>query len=283
MWPALIGAGASLLGGILGKPKERSAEQNSREALLGQAAGARKAAEKYGFNPLTLLGVSSAVGPSESSAYMGSAIADAGMMLADGLQRRQDELGQISQLEQQNRELQERVQSLTLRPRVGGVYAQREAVPSVAAAVLADDMQEGGGLLGPGRVSPDPGRPLARRTAENTPRVLVYDPAGKPMYIPANMAAQSELMNFDVLGGQGMEDLFGETGDLVTGLQMAMGLSQGTLTGVSGGVQVGSQAPRYGVRPEPVPPLGLPRPAPRIRPASRYPYWHGRPGQAWSW
>ncbi|MBW7921368.1 MAG: hypothetical protein H3C51_04625 [Rubellimicrobium sp.] len=145
MWPDLIRAGGSLLGGILGRPRQTSARENSRGALMGQAQGARDAAEEYGFNPLTLLGVSSAVGPSESSAYMGSAIADAGMILADGLAKRQDEVGAVSQLEQQNRELQEQVRSLTLRPRVGGVYAQREAVPTTRAALGArgDENPEG--------------------------------------------------------------------------------------------------------------------------------------------
>jgi len=56
---ALIGAGASLLGGILGKPKEKSARTNSYDGIMGQAQGARDASEKYGFNPLTLLGASS--------------------------------------------------------------------------------------------------------------------------------------------------------------------------------------------------------------------------------
>lgn len=128
---SLIGAGSSLLGGIFGKPKQVSARTNSRQGILGQAQGAREAAEKYGFNPLTLLGVSSPLGPSERSNYMGNAIAEAGLMLADGVAKRGEKAGLLSKLEAQNEELREQVQSLTLRPKVGGIYAQREAVPAI--------------------------------------------------------------------------------------------------------------------------------------------------------
>lgn len=134
---ALIGAGASLLGGLFKKkPKEKSAEQNSREAIFGQASGARDAGEKYGFNPLTLLGASSALGPSysESANYMGNAIADAGMILADGLARNK-EAGQLSQLKEQNEKLRKQIQDQTLRPKVGGIYARRQVTPTTAQAL----------------------------------------------------------------------------------------------------------------------------------------------------
>lgn len=139
MWDAVIGAGASILGGIFGKskkPKEKSAEQNSREAIFGQASRARDAGEKYGFNPLTLLGASSALGPSysESANYMGNAIADAGMILADGLAKKK-EAGQLSQLKEQNEKLRKQIQDQTLRPKVGGIYARRQATPTMAQAL----------------------------------------------------------------------------------------------------------------------------------------------------
>lgn len=186
MWPTLIGAGAKLLGGILGKPKQVSARTNSRNALMGQAQGAREAAEKYGFNPLTLLGVSSAVGPSEQANYLGQSIADAGMMLADGLAKRGEAATAQSALEQENAALREQVQSLTLRPRVGGIYAQREAVPTTRAALGGASNALGrsggrsgvdGGVGGAGDgVSPDALRPLTdispldpRREVDNAP------------------------------------------------------------------------------------------------------------------
>lgn len=132
---SLIGAAGSLLGGIFGKPKRVSAEKNSRDAIMGQAQGAREASDKYGFNPLNLLGASSAVGPSESSNYMGTAIANSALMLADGLSKRQDRIGQVAALEKSNEELRLQVRELTLRPKFGGIYAQRQAVPSLGAAL----------------------------------------------------------------------------------------------------------------------------------------------------
>lgn len=133
--PALIGAGGALLGGIFGKPKRTSAQQNSRQGILGQAQGAREAAEKYGFNPLTLLAASSPMGPSESSNYMGTAIANSALMLADGLAKRQERIGREAALEKANEELRLQVRELTLRPKFGGIYAQRQAVPSLGAAL----------------------------------------------------------------------------------------------------------------------------------------------------
>lgn len=51
MDPALIGGGLRLLGGLFGRKKAPTPSQN----IMSQAKGARQAAEKYGFNPLTML------------------------------------------------------------------------------------------------------------------------------------------------------------------------------------------------------------------------------------
>lgn len=136
---ALIGAGASLLGGLLGRKKTVSAETNSRQAILGQAAGARQASDRYGFNALTLLGASSAVGPSQSANYLGSAIADAGMILADGLAQRKQEASRSSQLQQENDLLKQRLQQQTLRPKFAGIYAQRQVTPPLRQALGRSD------------------------------------------------------------------------------------------------------------------------------------------------
>lgn len=56
-------AATKLFGGLKSLfGKKPSAREQSRDALMGQAQGAREAADKYGFNPLTLLGVSSGIG-----------------------------------------------------------------------------------------------------------------------------------------------------------------------------------------------------------------------------
>lgn len=51
MNPAVIGGGLKLLGGLFGRKKSPTPSQN----IVSQAKGARLAAEKYGFNALTLL------------------------------------------------------------------------------------------------------------------------------------------------------------------------------------------------------------------------------------
>lgn len=159
---AIIGAGASLISGIFGKKKEKSAQQNSREAILGQAEGSRLAAERYGFNPLTLLGASSAVGPSQSANYFGSAIADAGMIVADHLSQKK-EAGALSQLKEQNEKLKAQVQNQTLRPKVAGVYAQREVTPSLGQALGRSNVGNSGDnsdLASSGGDNPSDLRPL---------------------------------------------------------------------------------------------------------------------------
>lgn len=132
---SLISAGSSLLGGLFGKPKKQSAEKNTYDGIMGQARGAREASDRYGFNPLTLLGASSAIGPSTSGNYMGNAIADAGMIVADGLAKRSEQLGQITKLSEENALLKKEIQNATLRPKIAGVYAQRQMTPSLAGAL----------------------------------------------------------------------------------------------------------------------------------------------------
>jgi hypothetical protein len=121
---ALIGAAGSLLGGLFA-PKPKWVTPNYQDI--------RNKAEAAGFNPLTAL--TSAPGQAMQGAnYMGSAIADAGLMLADAFS--QSKRGQnLSKVQAENDKLKERVESLTLRPKVGGVYAARQAVPTVRQAL----------------------------------------------------------------------------------------------------------------------------------------------------
>lgn len=127
----LIGAGSTLLGAALSKPKT--------SYQVPDYAGIRAAAEAAGFNPLTAL--MAAPGQAVTSQnYMGQAIADAGMMVADALAKRGGS-GNVSRLQQANAKLARKVRDLTLRPKVGGIYAQREAVPSLRAALGVRDGQ----------------------------------------------------------------------------------------------------------------------------------------------
>ena len=187
--PALISAGASLLGGLFGsKSKKKQAarerqwalsdqqrerdwaladQQRERDWALGDQqrqrdwslqdqseffARTREAAQKAGFNPLAVMGFAqgasapginptginpTGINPTsagDGGVVMGQAIADAGMMLADSMSKSAVEKAKLSEAMKQNVELKKKVNDLTLRPKVGGVYAQREAMPSAAAA-----------------------------------------------------------------------------------------------------------------------------------------------------
>ncbi len=166
---ALIGAGANILGAAVSKPKTKY--------QVPDYAGIRRAAEAAGFNPLTAL--QAAPGQAvQSSNFMGQAIADSGLMIADALASRGGS-GQVSRLQQANADLQSKVQSLTLRPEVGGVYARRQSVPSLRQALgVQDDRTSNSGNHFAVSAVGDAGgsRPPSGGSAELAP-LLDVDPA----------------------------------------------------------------------------------------------------------
>lgn len=144
---ALIGAGASLLGGLFGKNKKSDPKVETRRAIQGQAWGARVASKEYGFNPLTLLGVSQPMAGQQEANYMGAAVSDAGMILADALTRQKD-VGRLERAERMNEHLRKQVTDLTLRPAVPGVYGPGNGVGGGDGRPGQDD---GSGETGEGR------------------------------------------------------------------------------------------------------------------------------------
>ena len=154
---ALINAGGSLLGGILGGKKEDSWEA-TRNAIFGQAEGATRAGAKYGFNPLTLLGVSSALKGDSGPEPMGQAFADAAMFAADAfLKQGNKQALLVNQYQEQNRQLQERLTHVTLQPKVPGIFGGGDAgsAAGVADEVLPVEPADSGRVAGPA------GRPLS--------------------------------------------------------------------------------------------------------------------------
>lgn len=124
---ALISAGATLLGGLFApKPKY----------VVPDYAKIRSGAEAAGFNPLTALTQGPAGQVVQPENYMGNAIASAGLMLADNLTKTA-RAARLQKLTGENEKLQDKVQRLTLQPKVGGVYARRESVPTLRAALGA--------------------------------------------------------------------------------------------------------------------------------------------------
>lgn len=208
---ALIGAGSSILGGILGGDKFKAWHLTSQIRANARAAEVmpthiRKGAEDAGYNPLTVLGSGQSynignVSGMQSGAAMGAAIADAGMILADAVAKK-GQNAQVTALEAENKKLAEKVQSLTLRPKVGGIYAGQVRTPTTGAALgvsngSAVSQPNGGANNSAADGAADGLRPLAntlpvdpRREVENDPQktssgfMVVDNP-----YLPAPMFA----------------------------------------------------------------------------------------------
>ena len=166
--PALISAGASLLGGLLGRPKNVSAAKNRYDDV----AGIFKAAEEFKFSPFALLG-SPAVGPSVVQNTMGSAIADAGLLLADGMSKQKMKALEEERLRLENEKLRGEVNKMILRPKVpvGKTTIGKNSDPRTKQPqdpVLPHDPL-------PETLAVDPRREVENRPIETHPGVLVAD------------------------------------------------------------------------------------------------------------
>lgn len=128
---SLLAAGASILGGLLGRQKSMSPGKQ----IQSHVTGAMLAADTYGLNPLTVLGIPPMAHQQGNNALLGQAIIDSGMMLMDKLSSKGREADAVNRLARANRRLQSTVEQLTLRPPVPGVYARRNALPSRAQAL----------------------------------------------------------------------------------------------------------------------------------------------------
>lgn len=117
--PALIGAAGSILGGLFGRSKQISAGDNA----YSHVSGIMRAAKKFGFNPLTLLGSVGQMGgtPADNSAF-GQGIANAALLASDAIAAKRETAGRLNQYQMQNQRLQSKLNAITLRPPVPGVY-----------------------------------------------------------------------------------------------------------------------------------------------------------------
>jgi outer membrane murein-binding lipoprotein Lpp len=130
----------------------------------------REASELGGFNPLATMGMGQGVAPTpiDTTNYMGSAIADSALLVADAIAaKKADQTAKKAQdLAATNAKLNSQVRDLTLRPKIGGVYAQRQSSPTLRQALGAENegspsnMGGGNGSVGPAVGGPDGLRPL---------------------------------------------------------------------------------------------------------------------------
>lgn len=129
----LLKVGGSLLGGILGKSKPKY--------VVPPYGEIRKALEDAGYNPAAGANATGAVVNSQNT--MGAAISDAALYAADGLAANAEQEGEAQKLREQNAELVKKVQNLTIRPKVGGIYAGNVVTPALPQANGADDARSG--------------------------------------------------------------------------------------------------------------------------------------------
>lgn len=207
---ALISAGGSLLGGIFGKKKDKYVVPDYQQI--------RDKAEAAGFNPLTALGSApGSVVPGQN--YMGSAIADAALMLADGYAKHK-ERAQLERMTERAKKLEHQVQNLTLRPKVGGIYAQRISSPAIGGrnGSLEDSSADlsGGLAVSSGAVSGR--RPPTHPFREPIPMIPVRDMGGVPTSIPKGVADRLGIGPFDTMVMEDLEALYGDEVGQVIGL-----------------------------------------------------------------
>lgn len=148
----------SLFGAALARSQaKRDAETQRAQSLddvENQFVRLRAGAEKAGYNPLAVLGMASGIpasgGAGSSAAFMGQAIADSSMMLAENMARTQagGNLARVTALEGQNAQLQHRLTNLTLRPNVPGVYETRARATQAAANSAAPPLRGPAGATG---------------------------------------------------------------------------------------------------------------------------------------
>lgn len=203
--PAVIAAGASLLGGILGRNSEKKAIAAQNE--YNKPVNIRARAEEAGFNPLLFVGAG--VGQQTAtggSNIMGSAIANAGLALADGMDKEKMLEIERARLAMDREKLDALLNNATIRPKVGGIYAQRVQAPS------------GADLGGRNYRAPAAGLAPPRRPSLNDERVPVIYPDNSIKTIPKKWADRLKIGAMDALIVEDFEALGGDEGGQVLAL-----------------------------------------------------------------
>lgn len=132
MLGALIGAAGSIIGGVMKSNSAKKAANQERKWALGDQAEQfvrlRAAAEKGGFNPLTVLGASPTSGmvnpTNAAQSYMGDAIATSSLMLADSMSKTSAAATgkKLQNANRANADLTRKLNAATLRPKMAGVF-----------------------------------------------------------------------------------------------------------------------------------------------------------------
>lgn len=220
---SVLGAIATIAGGLLGRPKKVAAGDNRYSDIQGLMA----AAKDFGWNPLTLLTNGQAIGPTviDNSAF-GNAVANAGMMLGEAMSARRAEKAKMEKLNQTQARLQKRLEAITLRAPVPGVYgrARMPADPEVYGGRTDSGVSAGNaGGRGVGGFGPagapvglpplvdvdpiDPRRGVDNKPVGNTTGFMVVDnPYVGKVYVPTLDGEEPvDLLDLPALGYVGAQ------------------------------------------------------------------------------
>lgn len=197
--------GVGAVAGLFGAGPQKTARKSAHGSIVGTASGIREAAEKYNINPLALLGVPQASGGGTS---FGARLGDAALMLADRLRANGPEV-ENAKLQQANAKLQSKVQQLTLRPKIPGIYDRPAPIPSIRQSMGV----------------PDDNRPLANPRSTDAPGPLTAagsaDPLGpaplsssdgssKPPKVPLRLFGSDLYPNANSADAEAVETRYGE-------------------------------------------------------------------------
>lgn len=164
MLGALIGAGASLLGGVLGNRASKKA--HDKDTYNNSPQGIRANAEAAGFNPLIFAGPGTGTGARYTPAFS-NPLAGAGAILSDGYYQQEQLKIQKAELEQENQRLENMAKKFSLTPPIPGLYggqygartkARTSGVAGSAASSVSAGDADGSNTLGATGAIVAPGR-----------------------------------------------------------------------------------------------------------------------------
>lgn len=200
MWSSLIGAGSSLLGGIFGR--NDAAKAQAQQNAYNAPDKIRERAEKGGFNPLLFVGpgVGNQAAP-RASGHMGNAIANAGLAMADGMDRNKQLQIERDRLEMDQKKLTALLEQNTIRPKSGGIYSGMAKTSAIG--------------TGEGALSNAPQIGLKMRPKSATDlwgrgSIRVVGPDGGAMEVPKKWADRLGIVAGDALMAEDYEAFLGD-------------------------------------------------------------------------
>jgi len=215
----MVAGAAKAVGGLFGLFKKKKKDPTPRDNLLSQAQGARDAADKYGFNPLTMLQYGQPGGamvsgggdapPLASIELLTGGLADINDITSGDAARRRaaDQL----ELDLAKVKIEQAKSQMALdNARLGQMLS--EATFGRRAAVKTSP---GGAVFSDGRLSMT-GRPPVHPFKRPVEMIPVRGPDGVPRKIPKDFAEKLDIKPFGTIMMGDMEELRGDTMGEVT-------------------------------------------------------------------